>query len=138
MAHPATIPKIEANTAARVTPATATDRTTHPPCPDTMWLILLEALAALLILVGIVWWTMFSGRRGGERRVSEASEGRSAEAAAASTAVEAGPVAAPAGVEVSARSACGDGAAQCSEAAVASTNSGIGVSNQRASSVMQK
>lgn len=33
-----------------------------------MWLILLEALLALLILVGIVWWTMFSGRRAGERR----------------------------------------------------------------------
>jgi hypothetical protein len=32
-----------------------------------MWLILLEALGALLILVLIVWWTMFSGRRGGER-----------------------------------------------------------------------
>jgi cbb3-type cytochrome oxidase subunit 3 len=32
-----------------------------------MWLILLEALAALLILVFIVWWTMFSGRRRGER-----------------------------------------------------------------------
>ena len=34
-----------------------------------MWLILVEALGAGLILVGIVWWTMFSGRRGGERRV---------------------------------------------------------------------
>ena len=34
-----------------------------------MWLIIVEALAAGLILVGIVWWTMFSGRRGGERRV---------------------------------------------------------------------
>jgi hypothetical protein len=32
-----------------------------------MWLILLEALAALAILVFIVWWTMFSGRRHGER-----------------------------------------------------------------------
>ena len=32
-----------------------------------MWLILLEALGAGLLLVGIVWWTMFSGRRGGER-----------------------------------------------------------------------
>ena len=32
-----------------------------------MGLILLEALLALLVLVGIVWWTMFSGRRGGER-----------------------------------------------------------------------
>jgi hypothetical protein len=28
-----------------------------------MWLLLLEALGALLILVFIVWWTMFSGRR---------------------------------------------------------------------------
>ncbi len=32
-----------------------------------MWLILLEALAALAILVLIVWWTMFSGREKGER-----------------------------------------------------------------------
>ena len=31
-----------------------------------MVLILLEALLALALLVGIVWWTMFSGRRGGE------------------------------------------------------------------------
>jgi nitrogen fixation-related uncharacterized protein len=28
-----------------------------------MWLIVLEALAALAILVFAVWWTMFSGRR---------------------------------------------------------------------------
>jgi hypothetical protein len=32
-----------------------------------MWLLLLEALGALLILLFIVWWTMFSGRRRGER-----------------------------------------------------------------------
>jgi hypothetical protein len=32
-----------------------------------MWLVLLEALLALVILVLIVWWTMFSGRRSGER-----------------------------------------------------------------------
>jgi len=32
-----------------------------------MWLVLLEALGALLVLILIVWWTMFSGRRGGER-----------------------------------------------------------------------
>ncbi|MCW7539513.1 hypothetical protein OOT46_16850 [Aquabacterium sp. A7-Y] len=32
-----------------------------------MWVLLLEALGALLILVFIVWWTMFSGRKGGER-----------------------------------------------------------------------
>ncbi len=31
-----------------------------------MWVIVLEALAALALLVFIVWWTMFSGRRKGE------------------------------------------------------------------------
>jgi len=33
-----------------------------------MWLILLEALGALVLLALIVWWTMFAGRRHGERR----------------------------------------------------------------------
>jgi nitrogen fixation-related uncharacterized protein len=28
-----------------------------------MWLLILEALLALAVLLGIVWWTMFSGRR---------------------------------------------------------------------------
>jgi hypothetical protein len=32
-----------------------------------MLLILLEALAALAVLLLIVWWTMFSGRKRGER-----------------------------------------------------------------------
>jgi hypothetical protein len=32
-----------------------------------MSLLLLEALLALVLLVFIVWWTMFSGRPGGER-----------------------------------------------------------------------
>ena len=32
-----------------------------------MWVILLEALGAGALLVLIVWWTMFSGRRRGER-----------------------------------------------------------------------
>lgn len=31
-----------------------------------MTLLFLEALGALLLLVFIVWWTMFSGRKGGE------------------------------------------------------------------------
>ncbi|MDH4417404.1 MAG: hypothetical protein QE485_09270 [Acidovorax sp.] len=31
-----------------------------------MGLILLEALLALVLLVAIVWWTMFSGRKKGE------------------------------------------------------------------------
>lgn len=33
-----------------------------------MWVILLEMLAALALLVVIVWWTMFSGRKRGERK----------------------------------------------------------------------
>jgi hypothetical protein len=39
-----------------------------------MWLLLLEALGALLIFVFIVWWTMFSGRRDGERRDDDEPE----------------------------------------------------------------
>lgn len=35
-----------------------------------MWWFFWEALAALALLVFIVWWTMFSGRRGGERDTS--------------------------------------------------------------------
>ena len=31
-----------------------------------MVLLLLEALGALILLVFIVWWTMFSGRKNGE------------------------------------------------------------------------
>lgn len=31
-----------------------------------MTLLLLEALGALVLLVFIVWWTMFSGRKRGE------------------------------------------------------------------------
>jgi hypothetical protein len=34
--------------------------------PFAMTLLLLEALGALIILVLIVWWTMFSGRPNGE------------------------------------------------------------------------
>jgi hypothetical protein len=33
-----------------------------------MTLLILEALLALFILIGIVWWTMFSGRTKGEIR----------------------------------------------------------------------
>jgi len=36
-----------------------------------MALLLLEALGALLILVFIVWWTMFSGRKNGELKSGE-------------------------------------------------------------------
>ena len=36
-----------------------------------MWLILIEALAALALLLGLVWWVMFAGRRRGERPPDE-------------------------------------------------------------------
>jgi cbb3-type cytochrome oxidase subunit 3 len=32
-----------------------------------MWLLILEALLALGVLIFAVWWTMFSGRKRGER-----------------------------------------------------------------------
>jgi cbb3-type cytochrome oxidase subunit 3 len=40
-----------------------------------MWLLILEALLALALLVGIVWWTMFSGRRKGERAAARDDDG---------------------------------------------------------------
>lgn len=42
-----------------------------------MGLILLEALLALVILVGIVWWTMFSGRNKGELPQAKKEAGQS-------------------------------------------------------------
>ncbi|MES2280361.1 MAG: hypothetical protein V4542_03030 [Pseudomonadota bacterium] len=36
-----------------------------------MALLLLEALGALVLLVFIVWWTMFSGRKNGELKTGE-------------------------------------------------------------------
>lgn len=36
------------------------------PLTRSMTLLLLEALGALVLLVFIVWWTMFSGRKNGE------------------------------------------------------------------------
>ncbi len=42
--------------------------------PVAMTLLLLEALGALIILVFIVWWTMFSGRPNGELPPDEKSE----------------------------------------------------------------
>ena len=41
---------------------------------NDMWLILLEALAALVALLLIVWWTMFHGRTRGERRETGSSD----------------------------------------------------------------
>jgi len=39
-----------------------------------MWVILLEALGALMLLLAIVWWTMFAGRKRGERQRSGHSD----------------------------------------------------------------
>ncbi|MFY7863705.1 hypothetical protein [Roseateles sp.] len=41
-----------------------------------MGLLLLEALAALALFVFIIWWTMFSGRKGGERRLDSEKDDR--------------------------------------------------------------
>jgi hypothetical protein len=41
-----------------------------------MTLLLLEALLALVLLVFIVWWTMFSGRPGGERPTDQPGRDR--------------------------------------------------------------
>ena len=43
---------------------TASPPRAHRP----MLLLALEALGALAIFVFIIWWTMFSGRKKGERR----------------------------------------------------------------------
>src|SRR4029453_10455577 len=54
----------------RVEHAAATPRIAghqRPRNDCNMWLIVLEALAALVLLGLIVWWTMFAGRRRGER-----------------------------------------------------------------------
>ena len=45
----------------------------------TMTLLLLEALGALLLLVFIVWWTMFSGRKHGELKNGSAHAARDTE-----------------------------------------------------------
>ena len=39
-----------------------------------MVLLLLEALGALILLIFIVWWTMFSGRKNGELKGDKQSE----------------------------------------------------------------
>jgi ABC-type transporter Mla subunit MlaD len=35
-----------------------------------MWVVIAEMLGALALLLFIVWWTMFSGRRRGEREAA--------------------------------------------------------------------
>ncbi len=65
-AHATSTPRIAALS---VRPRTATMRARiQPGHRIDMWIILLEALAALVVLLLIVWWTMFHGRSRGERR----------------------------------------------------------------------
>jgi len=60
-AQPASTPRIAAHA------GSSPRRRLGKESKNDMWLLVLEAVAALLILVLIVWWTMFSGRRKGER-----------------------------------------------------------------------
>jgi hypothetical protein len=41
-----------------------------------MGLLLLEALGAMVLLIAIVWWTMFSGRKNGEPKTPPEDENR--------------------------------------------------------------
>lgn len=68
----AKVPTMDAVTARRtsmvahgVAPTWAVPLETYSP-DICMVLLLLEALGAFLLLIFIVWWTMFSGRRKGE------------------------------------------------------------------------
>jgi sterol desaturase/sphingolipid hydroxylase (fatty acid hydroxylase superfamily) len=75
-AQPTAIPRIEASATVRAQrlcmtgagePAAPRNRTRRHQ-RNRMWVIVLEMLAALALLLFIVWWTMFAGRRRGERR----------------------------------------------------------------------
>ena len=65
--QPASVPRIAATRAAPARWRTRCTNSGRFERNKDMTLIILEALGAGLLLVGIVWWTMFSGRRGGER-----------------------------------------------------------------------
>jgi hypothetical protein len=39
-----------------------------------MWLLIIEAFLALGMFVFIVWWTMFAGRKNGEKRDDSAAD----------------------------------------------------------------
>ena len=41
-----------------------------------MWLLILEALGALCLLVFIVWWTMFCGRRSAADSAADSDQSR--------------------------------------------------------------
>jgi hypothetical protein len=39
-----------------------------------MWVLFAEAFGAVVLLVLIVWWTMFHGRRNGERKDAKVTD----------------------------------------------------------------
>jgi len=49
-----------------------------------MHLLILEALGALVLLLLIVWWTLFSGRKSGELTLPSAQEDKTAREPSAS------------------------------------------------------
>ena len=63
VAQPASSPRMSAPAAHGCRGPTACNQENQT---DRMWLLLLESLGALLLLVLIIWWTMFHGRPGGE------------------------------------------------------------------------
>ena len=63
LAQPASVP----SSSAAIMPAQASARRTADVFRSKwMWLFILEAFAALVLFVFIIWWTMFSGRKNGE------------------------------------------------------------------------
>jgi hypothetical protein len=46
----------------------------HHTKEPAMTLLLLEALGAGLLFIGIIWWTMFSGRPGGDPPSADAQD----------------------------------------------------------------
>ena len=77
------LPRVSTGASCREDPAQATSHrlaSIETPRQNAMGLILLEALLALVILLGVVWWTMFSGRKGGEPPRDEPPEASTDEA----------------------------------------------------------
>jgi hypothetical protein len=68
MPHPVRLPTIKRPVAADLVNERRKER-------ESMWLIVLEALGALAVLVFLVWWTMFAGRRRGELPPEEGQRG---------------------------------------------------------------
>jgi nitrogen fixation-related uncharacterized protein len=79
-----------------------------------MWILIVEAVLAFLILVSIVWWTMFSGRRADQPSAHEGgAEDREPPRDGVTDAARSGP---PAGVPGSLPARTGTDAAEAGQA----------------------